>query len=240
MQQLISRLSHRLKSGFSVMELLIVVSIIVIIAALSFPAFNWALARSKQSACMDNLRQIGSAWMMYAAEHDGTLGDFSQSGTRYWGGRYSYWGGPQTANRALYPYLSNPIVFSCPADIPNSGGNRDTSRNLYRICGNSYMVADSSQRGVIAQSSESSGRTIPGKLCTIESPSVTILAFDATVTNKFYNQTNYWHPHNTSNVLMVDGHVEVFSQYTVETYQNPTNPPGYTWGWSAWGTHSQW
>ncbi len=227
------------RRAFSLVEILVAMGILVVLGALAIPAVTLVLERSKQTGCMANLRQIGSAWMMYAAEHDGTLGNYNESGDRYWGGKYSYWGGPKTEERTLYPYVSQTTVFKCPGDVPNSGGNSNATRNLYSICGNSYMVANSTQRGVIAMPIGSSGKSIPGKVYSIEAPSTTVLAFDATVTNKASNQTLYWHPHNTSNVLMIDGHVEVFTQQIVEAFQNPTNPPGYTWGWTAWNPHSQ-
>jgi prepilin-type processing-associated H-X9-DG protein len=53
----------------SLMELLIVVSIIAVLGALLIPAVRQARERTKTMTCMNKLRQAGSAAMLYAAEH---------------------------------------------------------------------------------------------------------------------------------------------------------------------------
>lgn len=62
-----------MKGGFTLMELLVVVSIITLLAALLMPAI--ALVRDQASAvgCMSNLRQYGLAHEGFAADHDGAL-----------------------------------------------------------------------------------------------------------------------------------------------------------------------
>src|SRR6266567_3568463 len=59
--------------GFTLIELLVVVAIIVIIAALAFPAFTRAIERAKATKDMSNLRQIGMATQLYMNDNSGIL-----------------------------------------------------------------------------------------------------------------------------------------------------------------------
>lgn len=59
--------------GFTLIELLVVAAIIAIIASLVLPALARAKARAQGSFCLNNVRQLGVAWMIYADDHDGVL-----------------------------------------------------------------------------------------------------------------------------------------------------------------------
>lgn len=63
------------KSGraFTLVELLVVISIVAILASLILPALARAKARAQGSFCINNTRQLTVAWMIYADEHNGRL-----------------------------------------------------------------------------------------------------------------------------------------------------------------------
>lgn len=62
---------HSPKSGFSLIELLVVLSIIVTVILLCIPSARLAMERALAAKCIANQRQLFSAIMLYAGEHDG-------------------------------------------------------------------------------------------------------------------------------------------------------------------------
>lgn len=58
-------------NGYTLVEILIVTSIIAILAAILMPVFIAARAHSLVVGCTSNLRQIGNVFSMYTADYDG-------------------------------------------------------------------------------------------------------------------------------------------------------------------------
>ena len=61
----------RRSKHFTLIELLVVIAIIAILAAMLMPALNRAREQGRLASCTTNLKQIGTALMMYAEDHQG-------------------------------------------------------------------------------------------------------------------------------------------------------------------------
>lgn len=59
--------------GFTLVELLLVIALIAVLAALLFPVLSRAKARSRQTACLNNVKQITMGVRVYAEDHADTL-----------------------------------------------------------------------------------------------------------------------------------------------------------------------
>jgi prepilin-type processing-associated H-X9-DG protein/prepilin-type N-terminal cleavage/methylation domain-containing protein len=60
-------------AGFTLIELLVVISVIALLIALLLPALSRARSAAQSAACLSNLRQLQTCWVMYANDHNGTL-----------------------------------------------------------------------------------------------------------------------------------------------------------------------
>jgi prepilin-type N-terminal cleavage/methylation domain-containing protein len=61
------------RAGFTLVELLVVITIIAVLAALIFVMVGKTREKAKAIVCINNLRQIGSALAAYAADNDGVM-----------------------------------------------------------------------------------------------------------------------------------------------------------------------
>jgi prepilin-type N-terminal cleavage/methylation domain-containing protein len=60
-------------AGFSLIELLVVIAVIAILAALLLPALSRSREQGLRAACLNNIRQLTIAWIMYADDNEGRL-----------------------------------------------------------------------------------------------------------------------------------------------------------------------
>jgi prepilin-type N-terminal cleavage/methylation domain-containing protein len=93
----------RIRSGFTLMELLVVIVIIGILASLLLPAISLAKRRSQGAVCINNLKQLDLALGMFVEEHDQIYPNTNE----VW---YYY-------KQMLRPYVgSSSGSFACPLD----------------------------------------------------------------------------------------------------------------------------
>lgn len=68
------------KRGFTLIELLVVIAIIAILAAILFPVFARAREQARKTTCLSNLKQMGTAMLMYVQDYDETYPWLMQDG----------------------------------------------------------------------------------------------------------------------------------------------------------------
>jgi len=59
--------------GFTLIELLVVIAIIALLMAVLIPAMNGAREHGKRAVCLNNLKSLVLAWLMYTDDNDGRL-----------------------------------------------------------------------------------------------------------------------------------------------------------------------
>lgn len=131
------------RRAFSLIELLVVITIIAIVAALMLPTLSKAKQQATAASCLNNQKQMASAFHMYTADNfelivqmaDYETGADIFPGGGFWGGPVtppSTWNGPATAllavqtglisSNAFYFYCNTVETYHCPGDrrIDNS------------------------------------------------------------------------------------------------------------------------
>jgi len=74
----------RKSDGFTLIELLVVIAIIAILAAILFPVFAQAREKARQTSCTSNMKQIGTAMMMYVQDNDESYPQVWYADTGHW------------------------------------------------------------------------------------------------------------------------------------------------------------
>lgn len=64
--------AHR-PSGFTLVELLVVITIIVVLAALSFSGYSFTMKKVRMGTTMDNMRQLATGTLLYSQDHNGCI-----------------------------------------------------------------------------------------------------------------------------------------------------------------------
>jgi prepilin-type N-terminal cleavage/methylation domain-containing protein/prepilin-type processing-associated H-X9-DG protein len=105
----------RRRTGFTLIELLVVIAIIAILAAILFPVFARAREKARQSSCLNNVKQLTLAAMMYLQDYD------ERFFHRYFPAVSSapvkqHW--IQSDGKGLLgPYIKNTQVYKCPSQL---------------------------------------------------------------------------------------------------------------------------
>lgn len=206
--------------GFTLIELLVVVAIIAVLMAILLPSLDKARRQAKDVTCGSNLRQIGTAMLMYMTENNGRLRqDPSVTAplNNWWGVVGTIKGSQGTVNpenRLLYDYIKSGKVAICPLDNDQRavGGLIASSSRVYDSYGTSYAF---NYYPIVPQSGWATLTRPITSITDVRTPALTIMMGDATIyvcgqaTWPGYIGKYTWHARGSfrSNVVFYDGHV---------------------------------
>ncbi|RRJ94985.1 DUF1559 domain-containing protein [Opitutaceae bacterium TAV4] len=92
--------------AFTLVELLTVIAIIGILAAIIIPVTGRVREQARTTRCLAQMRQIGSAFLMHVNDNRGNL-PVQITSTAQWDAEGSW-------TYALFPYVDNRALFTCP------------------------------------------------------------------------------------------------------------------------------
>ncbi|HEX5399153.1 MAG TPA: prepilin-type N-terminal cleavage/methylation domain-containing protein [Verrucomicrobiae bacterium] len=220
--------------AFTLIELLIVMAIIAVLAALLLPVLDRTKSSARAVVCRNNLKQWGLATQLYAVENDDFLppegkptpleSDLANSGYRAW-----YVQLP--ALLKLPPYASmiwrtNPFVnpgnclWICPANPRRCNGSSKTN-NLFHYCLNDYVNGTGKQNHAV-------------RLASVPRASLVVWLFDSKNLPAVGNQ-NYVHNnlhHDGAQFVFLDGHAAWFQNteyWNFKKGRGITNNPELVW-----------
>jgi prepilin-type N-terminal cleavage/methylation domain-containing protein/prepilin-type processing-associated H-X9-DG protein len=119
------------RAGFTLIELMVVVAVIAILAAILYPVFAQARDRARQASCVSSLKQIGTAMDLYRQDYDQSFptneylvsGEVPADDVNAIDGKRPYY-------VQLNPYIKNYNLFVCASRGKGQFGHWHPSKAL--------------------------------------------------------------------------------------------------------------
>ncbi|MDR1282455.1 MAG: prepilin-type N-terminal cleavage/methylation domain-containing protein [Opitutaceae bacterium] len=198
------------RSAFTLIELLTVIAIIGILAAIIIPTVGKVSEAARTAACQSNLRQFGVASLLYAQDHKGCLNyqtGYGGNGANYWYDRFA----PYVTNSDKADVRNAQTIWLCPAVFGRPDGITDFAKRDYAM-----------SRGTCIDQKENSKSDTPSwTLADFENPSrklyiadvdsdqkTTLLTYDKLYPGGGGKGGKLHLRHGgKANILFIDGHV---------------------------------
>lgn len=136
--------------GFTLVELMVVVSIIILLVTLLLPALDNAQKTAAMAVCGSNLKQLGHGHLAYAASNRTKYPPFRQAITMGWNGEVSIADLPDDTieDSLLWDYIQNADVLMCPIFQSLTNENAVRSYSLNWNCGSTPAGSDLNNEGI--------------------------------------------------------------------------------------------
>ena len=218
--------SHQIPSryggrGFTLIEMLVVIAIIAILAALLLPALSAAKQKAWSARCNSNLHQIGLGMRMFADDNNEYYPE--SGGYVKWNTIDAHTGKPSWSEQ-IFSYVGNTNVFNCPGNAQLAQELRGPF-NYFNGCRAAYVTT---------------GGFAPIRGTSLLTPALFVLSGDTAGTaggpvifhpddadKDDYTQncvggaanpsiTEYWEIHSKGqNLMFADGHSKWYKGYNV-------------------------
>ena len=218
------------RDGFTLVEVLSCVVIILVLAALLMTCAPSIIASAQSTKCTANLRQIGAALGAYTADHNGKIlprfaDDVPSGEPKGWPRRLQSLG-----------YIDNPEVFYCPSFFPHN--SHEATKPITGDASQAYGMRVWSLPGA-RLGNVGGGMNYHKPVASVKDPANFFIVADSVWIGSGWDSQGYGiTPGNSSqrvhlrharmaNALFLDGHVEAKPADYFETLHLPENQKEY-------------
>jgi prepilin-type processing-associated H-X9-DG protein/prepilin-type N-terminal cleavage/methylation domain-containing protein len=199
------------RSGFTLVELLVVLTITAVLIALGMGATNGAVQKTHSLKCLDSIRQIGVAAQLYTGDQGGRLPNSSH--------RRAPDGSSLSWTKTLSEYLGPDFIGRCPAN--------HTSITAVTYAWNDNLTETSGEGIPVSRCQTPSSTLMLGETADLyTSEHFHFASARSRITyNQFKASVGVERHRNRANYLFADGHVESLTPSEIKNRLNAPNSP---------------